>query len=163
MGYKVEVAKTPLPKKLSELLRVAVEDVIKTEKDPRFRLDMSVFFIGKDRGSCRVCMAGAVMAQRLECDPSAVITPDHFDDDTDNALRAIDHMRTGGFDLAASVLGVRVPLDLRPALDLARKTVDYGKFLYADRGTNNFGNIYVGHAPWGLYLEAADVLARAGL
>jgi hypothetical protein len=56
------MSKVKLPDKLSELIRVAVQDMEACRIDPRYKLDMSVWHIPRD-GICRVCMAGAVLAK----------------------------------------------------------------------------------------------------
>ncbi len=52
--------------KLSELIRLALADLVKVEKDPRYEVYMGLWHI--PNGTCKVCMAGAVMAKTVGID-----------------------------------------------------------------------------------------------
>lgn len=59
--------KTRLPKKLSALTKIALLDLIATEADPKYKINMSAWHEPHregDRVVCMVCYAGSVMAQR---------------------------------------------------------------------------------------------------
>ncbi len=49
--------------KLSELIRLALADLLKVERDKRYVVNMGVWHI--PNGVCQVCMAGAVIAKTL--------------------------------------------------------------------------------------------------
>ena len=63
---KFKVAAPP-PKSLSEAIRMALVDLEKTEKDPRYEIDMSTYheisLVCDVCDVCDVCFAGTVMAQ----------------------------------------------------------------------------------------------------
>ena len=107
--------KPRLPTKPSELLTVALNDLIKTEDDPRYIVDMYTWHepiqaltVNDDR--CSVCLAGSVMAQSLEADPLLAVAPaDFFDSETRQQLRALDYFQQGETVFALGFLG-----DYRP-------------------------------------------------
>jgi hypothetical protein len=160
-----------LPRKLSALLRLAVEDALRVESTPGYKLDMNQWVtpagqVGReyvnanpDPENCRVCMAGAVMVNRGLARPCKTLhtLPVKMTKETKNRLYSIDSMRRGEFFYAIDLLyrPNRRPNRLsRPhhaACCLASKIV-----------MAQFSNV-LGRAPWGAYLRAADVLERAGL
>lgn len=93
-----------LPDKPSELLAVALRDLEKCEKDPRFEIDMNVWCERTGTGHCAVCLAGSVMMQSLNGMPGPVPVPD-LELITDRKLRALDHMRSGHIQSAMMLLG----------------------------------------------------------
>jgi hypothetical protein len=91
----------PLPDKMSALIRLALADLEKAEKDPYHLIRMHSWH-EYEAGYCHVCLAGAVMAGTLKVPASLTVTPKHFDTDTSRKLLAIDAMRDGNVDEAAS-------------------------------------------------------------
>lgn len=95
------VAKPPviLPTVPSQLIRLALNDLRKCEKQPdKFTINMSRWLI--TNGKCQVCLAGAVMAQRLNgkvlaktCH-SREVEPFLFSGNNEQ-LRALDLFRLG--------------------------------------------------------------------
>lgn len=102
-----------LPDKLSELILVATTDLLAIKDNSLFRVDMDVWFnlpgeklaYEQDRDPethkpvCTVCMAGAVMAQRLDVKKhwhpdGFTLAPEMFKDDC-NKLHALDQIRRG--------------------------------------------------------------------
>lgn len=68
-----------LPTKDSDLLELALGDLIKCRADKGYVIDMAYFhFPRKDK--CYVCAAGAVMAQTLGSDKRDYCDPDYFTD-----------------------------------------------------------------------------------
>jgi len=156
-----------LPSKLSALLRLAVEDVMVVEQDPRYVLDMDWYhqpswdFSGQGRVTCRVCLAGAVMVRDLNADISQELIPLKFGVNA-SKLRAIDAMRAAQFATAYEhlhgPLSPRWPRDpacaaavYLPVLEEAKVRVEAG-WDFEDR-----------RADWSSYLAAADILEQAGL
>jgi hypothetical protein len=87
-----------LPDKPSELILLALEDLEKTEKDYRYKIDMDVYHdrLDGDGLICSVCLAGAVMAQRLHPgDVDRCLMPGYFDVKTRNKLYALNSFRQG--------------------------------------------------------------------
>lgn len=143
-----------LPNKLSELLRLAVRDAQAVEQRDGYRLDMLVFHEPRRGGSCAVCMAGAVIANTLEGDPSCDLAPADFDQDTWR-LWAIDSMRQGAF---VDALNELLHPNERDATRLDRRACNQARALVEAAYRRN-----INRAPWPVYLEAADILAKAGL
>lgn len=56
-----------LPDKRSSLIRLAVADLEKCERDPRYVIDMGSWIISVET-TCSVCLAGSIMAQTLNMD-----------------------------------------------------------------------------------------------
>jgi len=92
-----------LPNNISALLRVAIDDLVKTEADPRYKINMMEWHspdtepddVVNELSLCQVCFAGAVMAQRLDADINEYYTPTDFGDDVARKLQTLDHIRTG--------------------------------------------------------------------
>lgn len=145
-----------LPRKLSSLLRAAVTDAQTLQKDPRYTLNMGMYHQAASK-TCYVCMAGAVMARRLECAPNETVIPDRQRlGKWESRLLAIDAMRKGHFEYAARQLRMDPTLAQREAMVEAEKAVDYASVL-ADPFQNGL------RAPWERYMAAAEILERAGL
>lgn len=108
-----------LPDKPSELLSLALEDLQKCEKDPRYSIDMDVWHEGEDMWlgislPCYVCMAGALMVHELDADIHKILLPDTFDDDTEIKLLAVDDLRRGHVATALDILGISNNAPYRP-------------------------------------------------
>lgn len=100
--------KTPkLGKKPSEVIRQAVDDLKKIEKDKRFIINMGCWFgplnaetdendelILTPKTKCEVCLAGAVIAAAGN-NPMEFIDPDFFSMTVSNKLEALDYFRSG--------------------------------------------------------------------
>src|SRR5690606_229892 len=83
--------------KLHELLELALDDLAKCERQPdKFRIDMKSW-LDRDGEICMVCLAGAVMAQRLLGGnlPCESRDPWYFDAETHDRLKALDRLRSG--------------------------------------------------------------------
>lgn len=57
-----------LPNKPSKLLKLALKDLEKCEKDSRYTIDMNVFHL-PNKNKCRVCLAGAMLAKSVGYNP----------------------------------------------------------------------------------------------
>lgn len=103
-----------LPDDLSELILVALEDLEKCEADPKYDICMGVWVYKYDPDVCSVCLAGAVMCQRIDPNlhddlkvdvdmtPSSVTRDEH----TRIRLRALDALRTGDLWSAYGIMGI---------------------------------------------------------
>jgi hypothetical protein len=83
-----------LPDAPSELIRLALSDLRKVEKDERYVVDMDEWHWPPPRGRCHVCLAGAVMAGTLGVDPREYILPASFSLDSEK-LRSLNTFRLG--------------------------------------------------------------------
>jgi hypothetical protein len=92
-----------LPDKLSALILVALADLTKAERSPKYRIDMDVWHVPNSH--CSVCFGGAVMAFSLRVASSVLIEAQDFDTPTQNKLFALNNARDGWFDDAITNLG----------------------------------------------------------
>lgn len=100
-----------LPRVMSKLIVLALNDLKKVERSRRYRVDMAIFhaptmFTGTLAAplKCTVCFAGAVMAARLGAPRDEELYPDDFKGNAAQ-LQALDHLRRGRVGLAAESLG----------------------------------------------------------
>jgi hypothetical protein len=114
MNTQTETAtstRSVLPDKASDLIEIALEDLEKIEKDPRYRIDMNKWhepYQGPDgRPVCLVCFAGGVMASRLGIKPTewACTTGPEA-----GKLDALDCFRNGDIESAYECLERENPL-----------------------------------------------------
>jgi hypothetical protein len=88
-----------LPDKPSELIRLAIGDLCKVEKNPIYRINMNVWHSPNYKDMiCEVCLAGAVMAGSLDANPSFLTSPlDYCEPSIYCKLQALDKFRRGTF------------------------------------------------------------------
>lgn len=88
-----------LPDKPSALIRLALDDLRKVERDARYAVDMGYWHTGtwepEHNNTCMVCLAGAVMAGTLGADPTQVRYPDCYSLETEARLESLDCFRVG--------------------------------------------------------------------
>lgn len=147
-----------LPSRLSDLIRVAVEDARLLEHDPRYKLDMNVWHEPFEEGRCRVCMAGAVMVRQLSLPIDLMAYPSvgRFHPADENRLHALNSIREGNVWQAWRKLNF-VWQNLvwnsteNEAVDKSSKRIraDFDRDLQ--------------RAPWETYLAVAAQLAEVGL
>ena len=121
-----------LPEKLSQVLREAVKDLRACEANPRYVIDMSKWYYDRSPynpaaiGTCKVCLAGVVIANRYVMNPTfgeelkekftdsssagysgttsinlgSIAIAGLCEQDT-NMLRALDYCRLGNVQMAA--------------------------------------------------------------
>jgi hypothetical protein len=100
-----------LPDKPSELIRVAINDLIMVEKSPKYTVDMGdwhepVYMGSPDSIRCNVCLAGSVIACTLQADPSEEMYPSSFDNDTEAKLEALNEFRVGSVEWPLRDMGI---------------------------------------------------------
>jgi hypothetical protein len=106
---------TQLPDKPSELIRLALADLEKCEVDSRYKIHMSSWHEPDSRGSCCVCVAGAVMAQTFKISSEVWLTPSGMCSQLclggviHSKLLALDELREGNIDGAFYILGINLP------------------------------------------------------
>lgn len=112
-----------LPDKASDLLTLALNDLAKVERSPRYVVNMHIWHA--PNGACSVCFAGAVMAQTLEASPSEGALPGCYPLYTCKRLHSLDAMRCYNWSAALArfpkssfkvegVLREAIPSGLRP-------------------------------------------------
>ena len=103
-----------LPHLPSALLRIALDDLAKTEADPAYSIRMSNWH-APDGNVCNVCLAGSVIAKSLGVAPTESLIPSTksgLKDEDRKALIALDYFRMGEIDSAYVKLGRTKPTDL---------------------------------------------------
>lgn len=90
---------TTLPDKPSALIKLALDDLRKAERDPRYEVWMGYWHTGtwhpQERTACCVCLAGAVMAGTLGAYPADAMFPESYDEETCGKLEALNYFRLG--------------------------------------------------------------------
>ena len=83
--------KLGLSKNPGRALLQALDDLKRLEKDPRYIIDMAIFHYPSHSGHCHICLAGAVMASKL--DPREWVVPSYFVER--DRLMGVDDFRCG--------------------------------------------------------------------
>jgi hypothetical protein len=100
-----------LPNKPSLLLSLALKDLEKAERSPKYTIDMGVWHKPSPgrRGHCQVCLGGAVLAFSLKFDPYVDVTSTSYLSVhcLGQKLSAIDNFRKGCVRSALGDLGIR--------------------------------------------------------
>lgn len=101
-----------LPDKPSDLIDMSLEDLTEVERDPDYQVCMDHWHVARSprRLPCLVCLAGAVIARRLDVSPDIYCNPAFFGAATRNKLYALDCFRRG--DVAQGLL---YALDMKEA------------------------------------------------
>jgi hypothetical protein len=98
--------KTHLSDKPSEMIRQALADLRLVEKDERYRISMGDWHSpGLGSRPCFVCLAGAVMAQKIS--PDVESDPHDFEDY--GKLMAIDCFRLGAVAIGLPLVNLNLP------------------------------------------------------
>jgi len=84
-----------LPDTLSGLIRLALDDLHKCEKDDKYRIYMEDWHVPKESGVCDVCLAGAVMAKTLNVPIDCHIKPFELKVNVNKQLTIINDLRSG--------------------------------------------------------------------
>ena len=85
--FQVEGIESPAST-LSELIRMALEDMRTIARDPEYRYYPHTWH---DPGKpCRVCLAGSVLARRSDIEPGAILSGN-----IPGWMRALDYIRSG--------------------------------------------------------------------
>jgi len=114
MKVRGKIKMNKLPEKMSELIALAIKDLKACEKlSEVYEINME-FWHNPHNNKCKVCLAGAVMAQTLEASPYAFIGPSEFDDDYEEEniqakLFALDLLRSGETKDAFTELNQETP------------------------------------------------------
>lgn len=86
--------KSTLPNLPSELITLALEDLVSCENDAGYTIDMTEWHKPTQMAECLVCFAGAVMAQTLQADISFIYTPSMMMSESAK-LNSLDSFRQG--------------------------------------------------------------------
>ena len=90
--------------KPSELIRVGLSDLLIVNSYDEYQINMDQWHTPSGDTTCQVCMAGAVMVQRLNAEPQNCYEPADFSLLERAALVALDTLRIGLVHIAFSQL-----------------------------------------------------------
>lgn len=93
------------PKKLSQAIMLALNDLALVEKNPKYEVDMADWHYYED-DTCFVCFAGSIIAQTFGVNPKKTIWANSFDADWKHIFYALDGIRKGDI---VSALGFFYP------------------------------------------------------
>lgn len=103
------------PKRLSTAMRIALADIRKVEKDPRYQVNMHFWHRpilsgplvpGGETVRCQVCFAGSVMAKTLDYDPNkSVYGTEEAESGWDKVFTALNYAHIGEVKNALEDLG----------------------------------------------------------
>ena len=115
--------KNALPDKLSELLEVAINDLLSLDRE-KYTPTWDHWHtppIDPDKGKCAVCLAGAVIANLDDTSPTSYIdvtedvtfADNHLIDDADllRKLLALDELRSGSIARACDTMEIELSLE----------------------------------------------------
>jgi hypothetical protein len=107
---KPEEVQIKLPSIPSELIRLAIADLEKIEKNPKYAIYMGDWHaVDSYTGKCEVCLAGSVMACTLGVSPNIDSDACEFGDDVSAKLYALNDFRTGQIGAAFWSMGIEIP------------------------------------------------------
>jgi hypothetical protein len=90
----------------SELIRLALEDLRKCESSSRYEVSMDLWHYPHG-DKCYVCLAGAVMAQTLNCPPDRMMFPHQLSPEWVDRLLSLEHFRAGYVNAGLYVLRLK--------------------------------------------------------
>ena len=117
------MAKSALPNLPSELITLALKDLVSCEADPDYEIDMTGWHTPwtesseSDDSVCLVCFAGAVIAKTFDSSPKEDYDHMDFGDINRPKLIALDHFRQGFIDEGLDLFGYEKPIYVGLGLD----------------------------------------------
>jgi len=85
---------TRLPDSVGDLIRLAIKDLEACESSPNYKIEMDVWHKPDPvDNKCWVCLAGSVMAQRFDTDPSLDVYPSDLHRSTKDKLLMLNLCR----------------------------------------------------------------------
>lgn len=165
-----------LPRKLSKLLKISLDDLETINANPGYVADSVNWHHPVDAGRiartpelkgqkvannpCLVCQAGAVMVQRFDAKPGKTLAPASLaiSEKDQMALRAIDAMRNGNFKMAAARLDIKI--ELPEEIEKIEKIEALYNKLFADDRPTRIGH-FLGKAEAGSHIATMRKLVPA--
>jgi len=122
-----------LPDTPSNLISLALEDLIKVEKIEQYEVNMDQWHCpsvayGGDFLFCHVCFAGAVMAMTMKSSIVHYCDPKSFENPISDKLHALEYFRHGSVDLALDYMGIKVTRGNQFDREIPTYKVDKRKF-----------------------------------
>jgi len=96
-----------LPNKPSELILLALKDLVLVERSKSYEIDMGEWHTPRSdfNDKCLVCFAGVIMAKTFKIDVSENVDPMDFSNATHSKLTSLDLFRIGDVGEAFETLG----------------------------------------------------------
>lgn len=91
----------PAPKKASQAIRMAMNDLAKAEASPHYRVSMASWHLGFKENKCAVCLAGSIIAFSMNASRHNSFSPHFFNDEWKGILIALDNIRRFSLEGAA--------------------------------------------------------------
>lgn len=123
--------KGKLPDKLSDLLELALDDLAKTERLPRYVIDMATWHAPMlFSEQCAVCLAGCVLARTVGLDPMEDVGYmwRSLGDEIGRKTDALEDMRVGDLHMALRNMRQKVPKGLPETIDITPYATDRRRF-----------------------------------
>lgn len=117
------IPKLRLSSKPSALIRTALDGLAVIERDEKYQIEMGCWH-QPDDGKCMVCLAGAVMANKVK-DPYVTLEPANFGIKTGAKLIAINELREGELFAAARVLNLSEKKTMKMAQHFNIKSMSF--------------------------------------
>jgi len=135
-----------LPNKPSELILLALKDLILVECSKSYEIDMGEWHTPRSsfNDKCLVCFAGAIMAKTLKIDASEDVDPTDFSNATHSKLESLEFFRMGEVGDAFEILGRSYTKGLEFDRNITHYATNAGKFkremrkLAADLAAKNY-------------------------
>ena len=118
---------TMLPDKPSSLIRIALADLKRIEKDPRYRVDMTQWHTPTG-GLCRVCLAGSVIAKTLQSDSLKYVTANYYSQRERLKFYALNEFRLGNIQGGLIHMGIDIPYKLLYGVPICEYSRDPEQF-----------------------------------
>ena len=107
-----------LPDKPGDLIKVALDNLNKVEKDPMYEVNMRDSwhrpFETDTVQKCSVCFSGEVMAKTMNLSRKNEIMPNNFHYKLERKIRALDSFRKGNVEYGLLCLNFRKPDNMLP-------------------------------------------------
>ena len=97
--------KNKLPDKPSDLILLALNDLVLVEENPAYQVFMGSWHDPHETG-CQVCLAGAIMSMTLKAHVHKYMDPQEYDKDTRQKLEALDNFRMGLVEYGLMDMGI---------------------------------------------------------
>lgn len=107
---KPKKARLPLPILPSDLIMLALKDLMAVEKLKSYKINMGKWH--EPNGKCSVCLAGAVMVKELKIPKYKSVTGPGglgLSDREANCLSALDRFRRGDIEVGLNQMGLLLP------------------------------------------------------
>lgn len=123
-----EKVKDLLPDKPSAILRAALGDLVKAEKDPKFVVEMGNWVeVDQKTNRCEVCLAGSALVNTCQMGPRP-FDWDEIPDSLDRKMEFLNDVRCGWIESGLYMLGIGRPKGIPENVDIIDYDIDPAEF-----------------------------------